>query len=65
MSLVLEPLIEYTNNYNNFGFRKYRSPKMAVGVIRELLKTINYKYFKSLSLKQQKKRIKIITHEGK
>lgn len=62
--LVVEPLVEYSSDYNSFGFRKYRSPKMAVSIIRGLFKTINYKYLKS-SIFRQKKKNRIIAHDEK
>ena len=42
--LVLEPLVELTFDFNSFGFRKHRSAKMVIGILKELLKTWNKNY---------------------
>ena len=63
--LVLEPLVEFTSDSNSFGFRKYRSAKMAIGVLRELLKTLDKNYIISSSFKQIEQGVPIILHEDK
>ena len=37
LCFVLEPLVELTLDFNSFGFRKYRSAKMAVGFLGSCL----------------------------
>lgn len=44
VNLVLEPLVESTSDSNSFGYRKYRNAKMAIGVLRELFKTLDKEY---------------------
>jgi RNA-directed DNA polymerase len=34
IKLVLEPLIEMNSDIHNFGFRKYRTAKNAIGILR-------------------------------
>jgi RNA-directed DNA polymerase len=63
--LVLEPLVELTSDSNSFGFREYRSPKMAIGVLRELLKTLDENYIRTSSFKQLEQGVPLILHEGK
>ena len=63
--LVLEPLVERTSDSNSFGFRKYRSAKMAIGVLRELLKTLDKDYVRTSSFKQLEQGVPIILHEDK
>ena len=65
MCLVLEPLVECISDCNNFGFRKYKGPKVAAGVVRGLLKTINSKYIKFSFSRQHGKRIKIVKYKEK
>ena len=36
--LVLEPLVELTSDFNSFGFRKHRSAKMAIGILKRTFK---------------------------
>lgn len=43
LCFVLEPLVELTLDFNSFGFRKYRSAKMAVGFLRSCLKSFGRK----------------------
>lgn len=63
--LVLEPLVEFTSDSNSFGFREYRSAKMAIGVLRELLKTIDENYIQTSSFKQIEQGVPLILHEDK
>ena len=63
--LVLEPLVEFTSDFNSFGFRKHRRAKMAIGVLRELLKTINKDYLIKSSFRQNEKGIPLTLHENK
>jgi group II intron reverse transcriptase/maturase len=63
--LILEPLVELTSDFNSFGFRKYRSAKMAIGVLRELLKTLDKDYIESSSFRQIEQGVPIILHEDK
>lgn len=63
--LVLEPLVECISDFNSFGFRKYRSAKMAIGVLRELLKTLDKDYVRTLSFKQLEQGVPIILDEDK
>lgn len=53
--LVLEPLVELTSDFNSFGFRKYRNPKMAIGVLKGYLGTSSKNYTK-VSLCRKNKR---------
>lgn len=62
---MLEPLIKFTPDLNSFGFRKYRSAKMAIGVLRELLKTLDKNYIITSSFKQIEQGTPIILHEDK
>jgi len=39
INLILEPLVESTSDINNYGFRRHRSAKNAIGLIRAQLKT--------------------------
>jgi RNA-directed DNA polymerase len=41
INLILEPLVESTNDANNYGFRKHRSAKNAIGLMRAQLRTKN------------------------
>ena len=63
--LVLEPLVESTSDFHSFGFRKYRSTRMAIGVLRELLKILDKDCVRTLSFKQLKQGFPIILHEYK
>jgi RNA-directed DNA polymerase len=63
--LVLEPLVELTSDFNSFGFRKHRSAKMAIGVLREHLKTINKDYVKTSSFRQIEQAVPLLLHEDK
>lgn len=63
--LILEPLVELTSDFNSFGFRKYRNAKIAIGVLRGLLKTMNKNYIKIPSQKQREKNVSSILHEDK
>ena len=63
--LVLEPLVELTSDFNSFGFRKYRSAKMAIGTLRELFKTLNKGYVKTLSFRQVEHGVPLVFHEDK
>ena len=37
INLVVEPLVEMTSDRHSYGFRKYRSAKMAIGAVRKEL----------------------------
>ena len=63
--LVLEPLVELSSDFNSFGFRKYRNAKMAIGILRELLKTLNKNYITKSSFRQIEKSVPLILHEEK
>lgn len=63
--LVLEPLVEFTSDFNSFGFRKYRSAKMAIGILRELLKTLDKNYRTKSSFRQIEEGVPLILHEDK
>lgn len=39
INLVLEPLVETTSDRHSYGFRKYRSTKMALGALRVNLRS--------------------------
>lgn len=39
INLVLEPLVEMNSDRHNYGFRKYRSQKMAIGMVRRNLRS--------------------------
>jgi len=39
INLILEPLVESTSDINNYGFRRNRSAKNAIGLIRAQLRT--------------------------
>lgn len=62
---VLDPLVELTSDYNSFGFRKYRSAKMAIGTLRELLKTLDKDYDKISSFRQIEQGVPLVFHEDK
>lgn len=49
LCFVLEPLVELTSTFNSFGFRKYRSAKMAVGLLRSWLNASREKNIKLFS----------------
>jgi RNA-directed DNA polymerase len=57
--------VELTSDSNSFGFRKYRSAKMAIGVLRELLKTLDKDYIESSSFRQFEQGVPTILHEDK
>jgi RNA-directed DNA polymerase len=63
--LVLEPLVELTSDFNSFGFRKHRNAKMAIGILKELLKTLNKNYITKSPFKQIKEGVPLILHEDK
>jgi RNA-directed DNA polymerase len=63
--LVLEPLVELTSDFNSFGFRKHKSAKMAIGVLREHLKTLDKDYVKTSSFRQSEQGVPLILHEDK
>ena len=63
--LILEPLVELTSDFNSFGFRKHRNAKMAIGILRELLKTLNKDYINKSSFRQNEKGVPLILHEDK
>jgi RNA-directed DNA polymerase len=46
MYLVLEPLIECSSDSHSYGFRKYRSAKMAMGALRVNLRSQSDHYNK-------------------
>ena len=62
---MLEPLVELTSDFNSFGFRKHRSAKMAIGVLRELLKTLDKYYVKISSFRQAEQGVPLVLHEAK
>ena len=62
---ILEPLVELTSDSNSFGFRKHRNAKMALGVLREYLKTLNKDYVRKSYFRQIEQRVPIILHEDK
>lgn len=37
LNLVVEPLVEMTSDRHSYGFRKYRTAKMAIGAVRKQL----------------------------
>jgi len=39
LNLVLEPVVEITSDTHSFGFRKFRSAKMAIGAVRRNLRS--------------------------
>ena len=39
VKLILEPIVEINNDKHNYGFRRYRSAKNAIGILRAQLKT--------------------------
>jgi RNA-directed DNA polymerase len=39
INLVIEPLVEMTSDRHSYGFRKYRSTKMALGALRVNLRS--------------------------
>lgn len=49
LCFVLEPLVELTLDFNSFGFRKYRSAKMAVGFLRSYFKISSKPHINSFS----------------
>jgi RNA-directed DNA polymerase len=46
INLVLEPLVEMTSDRHSYGFRKYRSTKMALGALRVNLRSAEEYYDK-------------------
>lgn len=46
INLVLEPLVEMTSDRHSYGFRKYRSGKMAIGAVRRQLGSTSEYYDK-------------------
>jgi len=46
INLVVEPLIEKESDKHSYGFRKYRSPKMALGALRVNLRSDEGYYHK-------------------
>ena len=43
INLVLEPLVEMNSDPNSYGFRKYRSAKIAIGAVRVHLNSEQHK----------------------
>jgi RNA-directed DNA polymerase len=39
LNLVLEPLVEMNSDRHSYGFRKFRSAKMAIGALRVNLRS--------------------------
>ena len=39
INLILEPVVETTSDPNSYGFRKFRSAKMAIGAVRRNLRS--------------------------
>jgi RNA-directed DNA polymerase len=46
INLILEPLVEMTSDRHSYGFRKYRSGKMAIGAVRKQLGSASEYYDK-------------------
>lgn len=46
VNLVLEPLVEMNSDKHSYGFRKYRSAKMAIGAVRKNLESLPEHYDK-------------------
>jgi len=46
INLVLEPLVEMSSDRHSYGFRKYRSGKMAIGAVRKQLGSTSEYYDK-------------------
>jgi RNA-directed DNA polymerase len=44
INLVVEPLVELSSDRHSYGFRKYRSTKMALGALRTNLRSIEAHY---------------------
>jgi len=43
LKLVFEPIVEMYNDQHNYGFRRYRSAKNAIGILRAQLRTTESK----------------------
>lgn len=43
LKLVLEPLVEMNSDKHSYGFRKYRTAKNAIGILRAQFKTTELK----------------------
>ena len=43
LKLVFEPIVEMNNDQHNYGFRRYRSAKNAIGILRAQLRTTESK----------------------
>jgi RNA-directed DNA polymerase len=39
VKLILEPIVEINNDQHNYGFRRYRTAKNALGILRAQLRT--------------------------
>lgn len=46
INLVLEPVVETTSDKHSYGFRKFRSAKMAIGAVRRNLRSAPNHYDK-------------------
>lgn len=46
INLILEPLVEMSSDRHSYGFRKYRSTKMALGALRVNLRSAEEYYDK-------------------
>jgi RNA-directed DNA polymerase len=46
INLVLEPVVETTSDKHSYGFRKFRSAKMAIGAVRRNLRSAPNSYDK-------------------
>lgn len=55
ISFILEPLVECTSDYYSFGFRRYRSPQMAIGIVKKGLEMLKTKNRKSITQHYQEK----------
>jgi RNA-directed DNA polymerase len=43
VKLVLDPIVEMNSDIHNYGFRRYRSAKNAIGILRAQFKTCEFK----------------------
>lgn len=63
--LVLKSLVELTSDFNSFSFRRHRSAKIAIGILRELLKTLYKNYITKSFFRQIEGGVPFISHEDK
>lgn len=57
--------MELTSDPNSFGFRKYRSAKMAIGSLRELFKALDKDCLKTSFFRQIEQGVSLVFHEDK